>query len=144
MNPVSSIEHRVPRGFLDREIDSTTKRLLSYKALGENRMLGAIAGDIIGSVYEANPVKTTDFLLFSEFSRFTDDTVLTIATAHALMEGMGYAKAYRQFGRRYPGAGYGGSVINWLRIDEAPPYSSWGNGLPMPITGKFRKPLEKK
>jgi hypothetical protein len=106
-------------------------------------MLGAIAGDIIGSVYEANPVKTTDFQLFSEFSRFTDDTVLTIATAHALMQGMGYAEAYRQFGRRYPGAGYGGSFISWLRIDEAPPYRSWRNGLPMPITGKFRKPLEK-
>jgi ADP-ribosylglycohydrolase len=97
-------------------------------------MLGAIAGDIIGSVYEANPVKTTDFLLFSEFSRFTDDTVLTIATAHALMEGMGYAEAYRQFGRRYPGAGYGGSFINWLRIDDAPPYNSWGNGSAMRVS----------
>jgi ADP-ribosylglycohydrolase len=95
------------------------------------------------SVYEANPVKTTDFQLFSEFSRFTDDTVLTIATAHALMEGMGYAEAYRQFGRRYPGAGYGGSFINWLRIDDAPPYNSWGNGSAMPITGKFRRPLKK-
>lgn len=49
-------------------------------------MLGAIAGDIIGSVYEADPIKTTDFDLFSEYSRFTDDTVLTVATAHALME----------------------------------------------------------
>lgn len=46
-------------------------------------MLGAIAGDIIGAVYEARPIKTKDFELFSDWSRFTDDTVLTVATAHA-------------------------------------------------------------
>ena len=81
-------------------------------------MLGAIAGDIIGSVYEADPVKTTDFDLFSEYSRFTDDTVLTIATAHALMANIDYAQAYREFGRRYPTAGYGGAFINWLRMQR--------------------------
>ena len=59
-------------------------------------MLGAIAGDIIGSVYEANPIKTMDFELFGEFSRFTDDTVLTIATAQAILQGMDYAEAYRR------------------------------------------------
>jgi ADP-ribosylglycohydrolase len=107
-------------------------------------MLGAIAGDIIGSVFEANPVKTTDFHLFSEFSRFTDDTVLTVATAHALMEGLDYATAYRQFGRRYPGAGYGGSFINWLMIDDAPPYNSWGNGSAMRVSpvGFYRESME--
>jgi hypothetical protein len=97
-------------------------------------MLGAIAGDIIGSVYEANPIKTTDFQLFSEFSRFTDDSVLTVATAQALIEGRDYAETYRQFGRRYPDAGYGGSFINWLMIDDAPPYNSWGNGSAMRVS----------
>ena len=97
-------------------------------------MLGALAGDIIGSVYEANPIKTTEFELFSEFSRFTDDTVLTVATAYALLEGRDYAAAYRRFGRRYPGAGYGGTFINWLAIDDAPPYNSWGNGSAMRVS----------
>ena len=97
-------------------------------------MIGAIAGDIIGSVYEANPIKTTDFPLFTEYSRFTDDTVLTIATAHALLNGVDYATAYRQFGRAYPHAGYGGMFINWLQSDEAPPYNSWGNGSAMRIS----------
>ncbi len=97
-------------------------------------MLGAIAGDIIGSVYEANPIKTTDFTLFSEYSRFTDDTVLTVATAHALLEDVDYAAAYRMFGRRYPAAGYGGTFIKWLMIDDAPPYNSWGNGSAMRVS----------
>ena len=97
-------------------------------------MIGAIAGDIIGSVYEANPIKTTEFPLFSEYSRFTDDTVLTIATADALISGLDYASVYRQFGRNYPNAGYGAAFINWLMIDNAPPYNSWGNGSAMRIS----------
>jgi len=97
-------------------------------------MIGAIAGDIIGSVHEANPIKTTDFPLFTEHSGFTDDTVLTIATAYALMNGLDYATVYRHFGRAYTRAGYGGSFINWLKSDEAPPYNSWGNGSVMRIS----------
>ena len=71
-------------------------------------MLGTIAGDVIGSVYEVDRIKHTDFPLFSSWSRFTDDTVLTVATAHALLTGQPYADAYHEFGNRYPGAGYGG------------------------------------
>ena len=97
-------------------------------------MIGAIAGEIIGSVHEANPIKISDFPLFTQYSRFTDDTVLTIATAYALMNGLDYATIYRQFGRVYPRAGYGGSFINWLKSDEASPYNSWGNGSAMRIS----------
>jgi len=97
-------------------------------------MLGAIAGDIIGSVYEANPIKTTDFPLFSNLSRFTDDTVLTLATAQVLMKGLDYAAVYRNFGRAYPRAGYGGTFLNWLMTDNAPPYNSWGNGSAMRVS----------
>ena len=100
----------------------------------EYEMIGAIAGDIIGSVYEATPIKTTDFPLFNEYSRFTDDTVLTIATAYALIKDLDYATAYRQFGRAYPRAGYGGTFIHWLMSDDAPPYNSWGNGSAMRIS----------
>ena len=78
-------------------------------------MIGAIAGDIIGSVYEANPIKTKEFPLFHPQSRFTDDSVLTIAVARAIMTDGNYGRWVREIGRRYPHAGYGGMFIHWLR-----------------------------
>ncbi len=97
-------------------------------------MLGAIAGDIIGSVYEARPIKTTRFPLFRPTSRFTDDTVLTVAVAHAILEGGDYAAALRRFGRQYPDAGYGASFYAWMQVDAAGPYGSWGNGSAMRVS----------
>lgn len=96
-------------------------------------MLGAIVGDVIGSVYEHAGLRTTEFLLFSERSRFTDDTVLTVATAHALLTGVDYGAAYHAFGRRYPHAGYGGRFRDWLRSGNPAPYNSWGNGSAMRV-----------
>jgi ADP-ribosylglycohydrolase len=96
-------------------------------------MLGAIAGDVVGSVHEHRPIKTTEFPLLVPGSRFTDDTVLTVATAHAILTGTPYQEAYRAFGRRYPDAGYGGMFLNWLASPEARPYNSWGNGSAMRI-----------
>jgi len=97
-------------------------------------MLGAIAGDIIGSVYEGNPLKTSQFPLFSRGCRFTDDTVLTVAVARAAMEGSSYLETVREIGRRYPAAGYGGSFIRWLFSEHAEPYNSWGNGSAMRVS----------
>jgi ADP-ribosylglycohydrolase len=97
-------------------------------------MLGAIAGDIIGSVYEAMPVKRTDFPLFAPEARFTDDTVLTVATAQALLGDGDYAAAYRRYGRAYPDAGYGGNFYRWLFSEAAGPYGSWGNGAAMRVS----------
>ncbi|MDY6824430.1 MAG: ADP-ribosylglycohydrolase family protein [Thermodesulfobacteriota bacterium] len=97
-------------------------------------MLGAIAGDIVGSVYEARPIKTRDFPLFSPASRITDDSVLTVAVAYALMTDGDYAAAVRSIGRRYPNAGYGGSFVHWLFADDAMPYNSWGNGSAMRVS----------
>ncbi len=101
---------------------------------GTHRMLGAIAGDIIGSVYEWYNVKTTDFPLFTAYSRFTDDTVLTIATACAILNGTGYEKAFKTFGLKYPDAGYGGYFQRWLLSSESRPYNSWGNGSAMRVS----------
>ena len=70
-------------------------------------MLGAIVGDVIGSVYESAPIKSVAFPLFGPASRFTDDTVLTVATAWAILRDRPFALAYKEFGRRYPRAGYG-------------------------------------
>ncbi len=97
-------------------------------------MLGAIAGDIIGSVYEAQPIKTTRFPLFSTASRFTDDTVLSVAVAYAILNEVEYLDAIRSFGRRYPDAGYGGHFFHWLYSDDPAPYYSWGNGSAMRVS----------
>ena len=97
-------------------------------------MLGAILGDIVGSAYEHDAPKTTDFPLFGEFSRFTDDTVLTVATAHAILTGRSWADAYHDFGNRHPGAGYGGAFRAWLAREDRQPYGSWGNGAAMRVS----------
>ncbi len=97
-------------------------------------MIGAIAGDIIGSIYEHRPIKTKDFPLFDERSRFTDDTVLTIAVAHAILTGKSYLQALVEIGRKYPEAGYGGCFLHWLFSDNPKPYNSWGNGSAMRVS----------
>jgi ADP-ribosylglycohydrolase len=97
-------------------------------------MIGAIAGDIIGSVYEGRPIKTKDFPLFHPRCRYTDDSVLTVAVAKAILEDRDYLKAVREIARRYPHAGYGGLFYRWLHSDDPRPYSSWGNGSAMRIS----------
>ena len=94
-------------------------------------MVGAIAGDIIGSVYERASLKTKAFPLFSDRCRFTDDTVMTVAVADAILTGAPYDRAFRACGRRHPHAGYGGTFIRWLHCDAAGPYNSWGHGSAM-------------
>lgn len=97
-------------------------------------MIGAIAGDIIGSIYEQHPIKTKDFPLFDDRCRFTDDTVLTVAIADAILTHRPYQTSIVEFGRRYPRAGYGGSFIRWLFADDPRPYDSWGNGSAMRVS----------
>src|SRR3712207_2553279 len=97
-------------------------------------MIGAVAGDVIGSVYEHAPVRHAGFPLFAPASRWTDDTVLTVATAHALLSGVPCDRAYREWARRYPDAGYGGTFRRWFRADDAGPYGSWGNGSAMRVS----------
>lgn len=96
-------------------------------------LLAAIFGDIVGSVYEHRVHKSTGFPLWSPLSRFTDDTVMIVATAHALVTGEPYDAAYRRFGRRHFDAGYGRQFLQWLRVDGAPPYGSYGNGAAMRV-----------
>lgn len=91
-------------------------------------MLGAIAGDIIGSPFKYLGFKGLDFPLFSEKSHFTDETVLTVAVGDALLHDLDFAKTLKSYGRRYPDAGYGGSFHKWMLSDSLEPYKSWGNG----------------
>jgi ADP-ribosylglycohydrolase len=97
-------------------------------------MIGAIAGDIIGSIYEHNPIKWEDFALFSEHSRFTDDSVMSLAVAKAILSGGEYGQEMKNLGRFYPNAGYGGNFFIWLVEDGIKPYNSWGNGSAMRVS----------
>ena len=97
-------------------------------------MIGAIGGDIIGSVYEFGGIKSKSFPLFHEFCDFTDDTVLTVAVADAILSGRPYGDAVLEFERRHPGAGYGGAFKRWFRSPDPRPYGSWGNGSAMRVS----------
>lgn len=97
-------------------------------------MIGAIIGDVMGSVYEGAPIKTTDFPLPSPNAVFTDDTVLTVAVAEAILNDRGYAETIKQHGRRFPNAGYGMSFYQWMMSEDSRPYHSWGNGSAMRVS----------
>lgn len=141
-------------GELDEEIDCSLESVARHKskaALKRNScLLGAIAGDTIGSPYEfdCNNIKTTEFPLFNRASGFTDDSVMTVAVANALLmaaddlaDELDEAKveesmifSMRSFGRRWPYAGYGGRFCDWLVAKNPQPYNSWGNGSAMRVS----------
>jgi ADP-ribosylglycohydrolase len=97
-------------------------------------MLGAIAGDIIGSVHEFVETKTTDFPLFVAESQFTDDTVLTVAVADCLLTGSSYVDKFHDYARAYPKCGYGLRFLHWVHEGRREPYNSWGNGSAMRVS----------
>ncbi len=107
-------------------------------------MFGAILGDMIGAPYEFDQGdKTKDFPLFSEDSLFTDDSVMTVAVAEALLDTLGgtddelraaMIKSMQKWGRRYPTAGYGARFIGWIHTDDPHPYNSCGNGSAMRVS----------
>ena len=100
-------------------------------------MLGAIVGDIVGSVYEWNNIKTKNFPLFREDCFFTDDTVMTCAVAEAIMNGGqkdDFIDAMKKYGRMYPNADYGARFNRWIKTDNREPYNSFGNGSAMRVS----------
>lgn len=97
-------------------------------------MLGAIAGDIIGSVFESHPTKTERLELLTPASRFTDDTVLTVAVADCILYGKDYARTFKEYGVRYLNAGYGSGFLRWLYNEDMKPYYSYGNGSAMRVS----------
>lgn len=112
-------------------------------------MLGAIIGDIVGSTREWHNVKTEDFELLPQGSRFTDDTVMTLAVAKWLMDDPSHkadslVRIMQDMGRRYPNAGYGGLFRRWLNSDNPQPYGSYGNGSAMRVSpvGMYAKSLD--
>ncbi|MCB9317285.1 MAG: ADP-ribosylglycohydrolase family protein [Lewinellaceae bacterium] len=97
-------------------------------------MLGAIIGDIIGSRFEKHNIKSKQFELFTRGSKFTDDTVLTVAVADAILNNHDYEKTIKNYARRYPFAGYGGTFKKWMLGIIKGPYNSWGNGSAMRVS----------
>ncbi|MEZ4598568.1 MAG: ADP-ribosylglycohydrolase family protein [Syntrophotaleaceae bacterium] len=94
-------------------------------------MLGAIAGDIIGSRFEWRNIKTKGFSLFSPECRFTDDSVLTVALADSLLSRVPFAVKLKEYYHLYPDAGYGGRFHLWANSESMEPYYSFGNGAAM-------------
>lgn len=97
-------------------------------------MLGAITGDIIGSVYENLRTKRKDFTLFPKLATYTDDTVLTVAVADALLSGAAFGPTIRAYARRRPLRGYGPRFLKWMARPGAEPYYSLGNGSAMRVS----------
>ena len=107
-------------------------------------MLGAIIGDMVGSPYEFHPWQgaAEAFPLFSPRSRFTDDTVMTVAVARGLMQAYGQEQACREafidamheYGRAYSRAGYGQRFFRWIVTGSRAPYNSFGNGSAMRVS----------
>ncbi|MCT7904716.1 ADP-ribosylglycohydrolase [Candidatus Ornithobacterium hominis] len=97
-------------------------------------LLGSITGDVIGSAYEFDNYKGTDFNLFPENADFTDDTVLTIAIADAILTDENFTQKLYDYGRKYYwGRKYGRHFFNWLLKGDLQPYNSFGNGSAMRV-----------
>ena len=97
-------------------------------------MIGAISGDIIGSRYEFNNISNEDFPLFERKSTFTDDSVLTIATADTILDNAKYSEYYYDYATAFPNRGYGGRFGQMLRSGSLTPYNSFGNGSAMRVS----------
>jgi ADP-ribosylglycohydrolase len=125
-------------GMIQKMTDRVEKGMLSSEmgqwVIGSFEMLGAIAGDIAGSAYESRPVKRKDGPLFGPLATFTDDTVLTLAVADALLGDRDYGRALRTYARRHSLRGYGGHFLRWAVASGMGPYNSFGNGSAMRVS----------
>lgn len=100
-------------------------------------IIGSIIGDIIGSQYEFKKDDNFDAdksAMFTDNCRFTDDTVMTLATKYALLNNVSFVKAYQLFGRKYEDVGYGGFFMLWISEESPKPYGSYGNGSAMRVS----------
>lgn len=148
---IADLRHNSDLTRLDTVSDKDIKRAekydqaLSLLTLNNSRIYGAIIGDIVGSKYEFNNIKTKDFSFISEGCNFTDDTIMTIAVAKALLRISHSDFSYFQnflveemqnLGRKYPypQGGYGGNFGQWIHRDNPTPYNSYGNGSAMRVS----------
>ena len=97
-------------------------------------MVGAIIGDIVGSRFEFNNHRSTEFEFFHPDCKFTDDTVMTVAVADAILSKRPFGEVMHEYGRKYPNRGYGGRFFKWLLSKNPKPYDSFGNGSAMRVS----------
>lgn len=99
-------------------------------------MLGTIIGDIVGSRFEFNNFRSTNFDLFGGDCNYTDDSIMTLAIADAIMNSLPFGDTMRRYGRKFPHpmGGYGGRFAQWLNSDNPKPYDSFGNGAAMRVS----------
>ena len=117
----------------------------SNERLAGGGIIGAIIGDVVGSVYEFNNCKSTNIALFTRDTTFTDDTVMTIAVADWLLSGVPLQRTMPVWGQEYPHRGYGGMFYEWLFVSrDKEPYGSFGNGAGMRVSpcGYYADSLE--
>lgn len=100
----------------------------------KHTILYAIAGDVVGSAYEFHNHRSPDVDLFNPRNTFTDDTVLTVAVADAILHNKDFANTIWEYGNNYPNRGYGGRFANWLDRQDKQPYNSYGNGSAMRVS----------
>ena len=133
------------------EADTSNWSPYYFQATGMHNQsfIGAVCGDIIGSVYEFNRTKDYNFELFTSRSRFTDDTVMTCAVADWLRKDSehthnGLIRAMREYSRKYPNMSYGNMFSIWLKSIHIAPYNSFGNGSAMRVSpvGFYAESLE--
>ena len=105
-------------------------------------MIGSLIGDIVGSIYEFGNIKTKDFEFFNSKGSYTDDSILTVATADWILNGGTVAQYYSRYGieNPWPMGGYGGRFAQWVRSENPLPYNSFGNGS-ICITSFFARDL---
>jgi len=97
-------------------------------------MIGAIAGDIIGSIYEGKYAKSKNIDLFTEYNQYTDDSILTIALADSILNNVNFSDKAVEYYNNYPNAGYGHMFKKWAKTKLKQPYNSWGNGSAMRVS----------
>ena len=106
-------------------------------------LYGAFIGDMVGVPYEFLPCKDRNFKMFTHYSRYSDDTIMTVAVADAMLQTIGYSeedtlpvleKTLQEWGKKYPGAGYGSAFGGWIYQSNPKPYNSWGNGSAMRVS----------
>jgi ADP-ribosylglycohydrolase len=97
-------------------------------------MIGAIIGDIAGSIFEFNNTNSEDFELITGSSFFTDDSVMTVATADCILNNGDFAVYYKNYFRKYPDRGYGAMFSQWGSSESLEPYNSYGNGSAMRVS----------
>ncbi|MEI6750429.1 MAG: ADP-ribosylglycohydrolase family protein [Bacteroidota bacterium] len=127
-------ESKEERKFVFKDVKTYLEFYEKEQQNKKNFILGAIIGDVIGSNYEWNNVKTTDFNLFSKKTDFTDDSVLTFATMDHILTQKGYTELYQSYGRNYFNRGYGSNFLIWIYNDDPEPYNSLGNGSAMRVS----------